>query len=100
MDREALEEENRRLREALKPFAAVSYASNTFNRAELSDTDFRRARAALAAEPASGEAVSYVPNRDEKEEWDKICAPPPASGEVGEHRWIWPDHMLRARIKP
>lgn len=46
----ALEEENNRLREALEPFARAPYVGpNAFNRAALSDNDFRAARAALEA---------------------------------------------------
>ena len=48
MDREAaLEDENRRLREALKPFATIGSGFDM--------EDVRRARAALAAEPAKKE---------------------------------------------
>ncbi|KEA07177.1 hypothetical protein [Rhizobium rhizogenes] len=43
--------ENERLRKALEPFAKAPYmGANAFNRAALSDQDFRRARAAVAPE--------------------------------------------------
>jgi hypothetical protein len=47
----ALRAENERLRKALEPFAKAPYmGANAFNRAALSDQDFRRARAAIAPE--------------------------------------------------
>lgn len=47
---EAAEARNAALVKALEPFARVTYAANTFNRAALSDEDFRLARAALAGD--------------------------------------------------
>ena len=44
-----LEAENERLREALRPFAEVPYVGRAFNRAHLSEWDFRKARAAMEA---------------------------------------------------
>jgi hypothetical protein len=73
MLRESEAEEIARLREALEPFARAPYTGDgAFNRASLSDDDFRRARAALAPEPLSRDEPL---SKDRPPECQADCSP-------------------------